>query len=267
MSEQEETIEETAAEDAAEEEETTEEVVTEDEDTELTIEDIQPKMEVTGVVKKTTLMGAILDIEGHPALLHISQVVQGRKVGVENVEEVLSEGDEVTVYVMEVDREAGKLLVSMVKPPAVEWDEIAVGKVFTGTVVRLKKYGAFVDIGAERPGLVHVSELSSEYVEHPKDAVKRGEEVEVQVIGLDRNKNQIDLSMKALTPGAEPTVTDIRDDFDEDMPTAMAVAMQRALNQADEEEEAADSKKQSKKKRNELDGLLRNTLERHNSDS
>ena len=72
-----------------------------------------------------------------------------------------------------------------------------------GKVVRLEQYGAFVDIGAERPGMIHVSELAHGYVKTPGEVIKEGDEVEAKVLNVDRKKKQIKLSMKALAPEAE----------------------------------------------------------------
>jgi small subunit ribosomal protein S1 len=72
-----------------------------------------------------------------------------------------------------------------------------------GKVVRLEPYGAFVDIGAERPGMVHVSELAHGYVKTPSEIVKEGDEVEAKVLDVNRKKKQIKLSMKALEPEIE----------------------------------------------------------------
>jgi len=72
-----------------------------------------------------------------------------------------------------------------------------------GKVVRLESYGAFVDIGAERPGMVHVSELAHGYVKTPGEIVKEGDEVEAKVLDVNRKKKQIKLSMKALEPEIE----------------------------------------------------------------
>jgi predicted RNA-binding protein with RPS1 domain len=67
-------------------------------------------------------------------------------------------------------------------------------------VVRLEKFGAFVEIGAERPGLIHISEMAHGYVRQPSDVVNEGDEVEAQVIDVNRKKKQIKLSLKALQP-------------------------------------------------------------------
>jgi predicted RNA-binding protein with RPS1 domain len=69
-----------------------------------------------------------------------------------------------------------------------------------GKVVRLEKFGAFVEIGAERPGLVHISEMAHGYVKQPSDVVNEGDEIEAQILDFNRRKKQIKLSMKALLP-------------------------------------------------------------------
>jgi predicted RNA-binding protein with RPS1 domain len=69
-----------------------------------------------------------------------------------------------------------------------------------GNVVRMEKFGAFVEIGAERPGLVHISEMAHGYVKSPSDILNEGDEIEAQVIEVNRKKKQIKLSMKALQP-------------------------------------------------------------------
>jgi len=81
-----------------------------------------------------------------------------------------------------------------------EWGEIQPEMVVKGKVVRLETYGAFVDFGAERPGMVHVSELTRGYVKTPGEVVKEGDEIEAVVLEVNRKKKQIRLSMKALMP-------------------------------------------------------------------
>ena len=120
------------------------------------------------------------------------------KPNVRNVEDVVKAGEEITVYVLKVEKDTGRIALSLVKPPAMPWDDIKEGSTVTGTVVRLEKFGVFVDIGAERPGMIHVSELASGYVNSPSDVVKVGDEVKAQVIKVNRKKRRIDLSLKAL---------------------------------------------------------------------
>jgi small subunit ribosomal protein S1 len=231
--------------------------VTEEHNT-MSLADIEPKMKLTGQVKQVQLAGAIIDVgvEECDALLHISQI---RRRRVKNVRDVLEEGETVNVWVRNVDKDNQRLDVTLIEPPDVTWNDLEVGQDYRGEVVRIEKFGAFVDIGAERPGLVHVSELAHGYVKTPGDVVKKGEEVEVKVIGVNRQKRQIDLSMKAVT--APPAAASEQQE-DEDMPTAMAVALQRAMESSDAEDEAQSSN-EGKKSRSEQDDIIKRALERH----
>jgi small subunit ribosomal protein S1 len=110
----------------------------------------------------------------------------------------LQVGQEVDVWVKRVKDERVEL--TMIKPLDLEWRDIKKGMNIKGTVVRLEKFGAFVEIGAERPGLIHISEMAHGYVRQPSDVVKEGDEVEAQIIDINRKKRQIKLSIKALLP-------------------------------------------------------------------
>lgn len=243
-----------------------------------TISDLKPKMKVKGTVQRLELYGAFIDIGvGTNALIHISQLSQDR---VNRVSDVLNEGDEVEVWVSKVEPERNQIMVSMLEPLAVEWSDLKVGQAYTGTITRLENFGAFVDIGAEREGLVHVSELSHDYIKHPSEAFKVGDEVQVQVLGFNRRKRRIDLSIKALQQKAEPevqvvvkddgrvTAADIdEEEEDFDMPTAMELAMREAMgNDAidsyRDRRRKKGSKKQRRRERNrrQQDDILERTL-------
>lgn len=163
---------------------------------------VKPKMQFVGKVVKTSLAGAFLDIGlDKPAGIHISQIVSSTpEVPVHRVEDVLQVGQEVQVWIRRI--KDGRIELTMIKPLGLEWRDLKPGMVVKGTVVRLEKFGAFVEIGAERPGLVHISEMAHGYVKAPGDVVKEGEEVETQVLEVNRRKKQIKLSLKALL--AEP---------------------------------------------------------------
>lgn len=194
------------------------------------IADLTVKMEVKGKVVKTDLAGAIVDLGlAQTGFLHISQLSTKR---VNNVTDVVKEGDEVTAYVLEVDTKRNRVSLTLIKPPALTWPELKakVGQLVQGTVVRLEKFGAFVDIGAERPGLVHVSELTDEYISSPEAVVSVGDEVEAKIIGIDPQKKQIDLSMKSASQ-----VVEIEEEDEEEQLTAMALALRKAMGGADRE--------------------------------
>lgn len=170
---------------------------------------IEPKMQFTGKVIKTRLAGALIDIGiGKPAVLHISQIVAPEGASIKRIEDVLKEGEEIQVWVKKVAKKDGeeRIELTMLRPLDMEWREIKIGNSVKGKVVRLEKFGAFVEIGAERPGLVHISEMAHGYVKVPGDVVKEGDEIEAKVIEVNRRKKQIKLSMKALQPEPEVVV-------------------------------------------------------------
>lgn len=159
-------------------------------------------MHLKGKVVKTTKAGAIVDIGVEkPALLHVSQIVTESTQPILRIEDALSEGQEVDVYIRNIRND--RIEVSMRKPLQLEWREINKDMVVKGKVVELEKFGAFVDIGAERPGLVHISELTQGYVKNASEVVSVGDEVEVKILDFNRRRKQIKLSMKALQPGLD----------------------------------------------------------------
>ena len=217
----------------------------------LRLEDLQPKMKLTGTVKKIELFGAFVDVgAGRDGLVHISALSPQR---VNQVTDVVKEGETITVWVRKVDAKAGRLDLTMIEPLGVDWGDLKAGQVYTGKVVKLEKFGAFVDIGAERPGMVHISEMATYRVEDVSEIAKVGQEVEVKVLGVDPRKKQIKLSMKALDVVEEEEV----DEQDEPGLTAMQLAFRRA-----QEGRAAAGKGKAKFKtsRREQEDILSRTL-------
>ncbi len=218
------------------------------------LEELKRKMKLTGTITKVVPAGALVDVGiDHDGRIHISQL-SARPVT--RVEDVVKEGDTVTVWVREVDAQAGRLDLTLIEPLAVEWNELKPGQVYPGKVIKLEKFGAFVDIGAERPGLVHISELANHRVEDVTEVVKLGEEVQVKVLGVDPRKRQIKLSVKAAEL-AEPVPAE-----DEPAPrTAMQLAMERARQQATDERHTAGRRKdKADRSRRDLEDILARTL-------
>ena len=161
------------------------------------------KEQIKGKVTKVGAPGALVDIgKDKPAVLHISEILRPEgKENCNNTAELLNVGDEIDVFVKRV--KDGLVQVTMIKPLTYEWREIKKDMVVKGIVTKLEKFGAFVEIGAERPGLVHISEMAHSYVRQPSDILKEGDEVEAMVLDVNKRKKQIKLSMKALQPEPE----------------------------------------------------------------
>ena len=260
--------------------------------------EIKPKVSIQGKVIKTTLAGAVVDIgRERPGLLHVSQIVTPSDQPLKSVTDVLKPGDTIEVWIRREKDE--RIELTMIKPLDLEWREIKKDMVVKGKVVRLEGFGAFVDIGAERPGLIHISELAHGYVRTPSDVVKEGDEVEAMVIEVNRKKKQIKLSLKALQPEpiieqpervSEPArreksapasrkpkksparrrdegmenidelMNNINDPAQEAEPTAMEIAIREAMERAKARKQE-DKKKKEKSISSEQEDILSRTLE------
>ena len=164
--------------------------------------EIKRKTQFVGKVVKIGLAGAVVDIGiDTPAALHVSQILAPENEPIKRVEDVLEIGQEIEVWVRKV--KDARVELTMKKPLDLEWRDIKKDMVVKGKVVRLETFGAFVDVGAERPGLIHISELAHGYVRTPSEVVKEGDEVETMIIEVHRRKKQIKLSIKALEPEPE----------------------------------------------------------------
>ncbi len=239
---------------------------------------LEPKTRLTGKIIKTTLAGALVDVgQEIPGVLHISQL---QKDPVNKVEDVVREGQEVEVWVRKVRKD--RIELTMIQPLAYDWKDLEPDTIVKGRVVRLESYGAFVDIGAERPGMIHISELARGYVKNASDVVKEGDEVEAKIINVDRKKRQIRLSMKALQPEIveeekparepkrgrrgkkheeqEPDVEETKAEAEPEL-TGMQVAWQVAQERAKSKGKAQRSKR-AKSNSSEQEDILHRTLEK-----
>jgi small subunit ribosomal protein S1 len=237
-----------------------------------TLEEIKRKTHFAGKVIKTTLAGAIVDIGMDiPGVVHISQLT---KDPVNRVEDVVQVGQTVDVWVRRVYPQKGRIELTMIEPLDLEWREIKKDMVIKGKVSRLENFGVFVDIGAERPGLVHVSELTHDYIRNPGDVVKEGDEVEVMVLGVNRQKKQIKLSMKALEekpvkvakavlekPKDTKNPAGTEKEKEEIVPTAMEMALREAMDRVKSTEKAPEIKAKRKgASQDDLEKILTRTL-------
>jgi ribosomal protein S1 len=236
-------------------------------------QEIKAKERYTGTVLKTTLQGALVDIGSEiPAFIHISQAVKDGdpKKQINSIEEVLEKGQKLEFWVKRVRND--RIELTMKEPLGLEWREVKPGMTVKGQVVRLETFGAFVEIGAERPGLIHISELSHSYVRTPGEVVREGDEVEAKVLEVNRRKKQIKLSIKALQELPESLQVQQRggsqkqqqeEESKEPDLTAMEIAMREAMKKAEKTEDEASEKKSRKSKglSSEQEDLLSRTLE------
>lgn len=170
---------------------------------EETVEGPKLKEQFKGKVVKVTLAAALVDIGYEkPTVIHIAQVLRpDGDNSPKNLSELLEVGQEIDVWVRRVRED--RIELTMIKPFDLEWREIKKDMVVKGKVVRMEPFGVFLEIGAERPGLIHISEMAHHYVKQPSDILKIDDEVEAQVLEVNRRKKQIKLSIKALQPVPE----------------------------------------------------------------
>ncbi|MGE3165992.1 MAG: 30S ribosomal protein S1 [Planctomycetota bacterium] len=151
-----------------------------------------------GVVKNITDFGAFVDLGGIDGLLHITDMSWGR---VNHPSEMVKIDDEIDVRVLKVDKDRERISLGLKQTQPSPWDSIEerypVGSRIRGKVVNVLSYGAFVELEEGIEGLVHVSEMSwTRRVNHPSAMVKQGDELEVVVLEIKKDKQEISLGMK-----------------------------------------------------------------------
>ncbi len=155
----------------------------------------------TGTVKTIKEYGAFVDIGGVDGLLHVREMGWTR---IKHPSDILKQGQQIEVKVLSIDNEKKKISLGMKQLLANPWDyaeqKFAKNTVVTGVVKKITDFGAFVEIEEGLEGLIHVSELDFRRVNKVSDILKEGQEVEAQVLEINKNKQRISLSIKALKP-------------------------------------------------------------------
>lgn len=150
-----------------------------------------------GVVTKLMKFGAFVDLGGVEGLIHLNDLAWHR---VSDPSEIVSEGDQVTVYISSIDRKNGKIGLTLKDVNDDPWqgasDYYKADDLVDGTVVRLTDFGAFVEVEAGIEGLVHLSEISSERIRKPSDKLKVGDRVQVVILSIDEKSRKLSLSIK-----------------------------------------------------------------------
>ena len=153
---------------------------------------------VKGTVKNIADFGAFVDLGGIDGLLHITDMSWGR---INHPSEMLRIDDKVEVKVLNIDHEKEKIALGLKQTESSPWEEIEakfpVGSRIKGEVVNIMSYGAFIRLDEGIEGLVHISEMSwTRRVNHPSEIVNPGDEIDVVVLEIDKNKQEISLGMK-----------------------------------------------------------------------
>ncbi len=157
---------------------------------------------VTGKVVSVTDFGAFVELEQDiEGLVHVSELSWGYP---ESPKEVVSEGDEVEVVVLNCDEGAHRISLSLRRMQQDPWEDVEAkyprGQRVTGTVTKITDFGAFIKLEEGIEGLAHVSELDWGHVTHPRDVLEEGQTLEVKVLNVDPNERRISLSVRELKP-------------------------------------------------------------------
>lgn len=159
---------------------------------------------VKGKVSRITDFGAFVDLGGVDGLIHISEMSWGR---ITNPKEVLKEGQEIEVIILDVDKEKGKISLSLKDSQNNPWTTAAekypVGSITEGKVVRMVPFGAFVELEAGVDGLVHISQIANKHVEKPEDELKVGEMIKVKILEVNAEQKKISLSKRKAEENTE----------------------------------------------------------------
>ena len=157
----------------------------------------------TGRVTSIADFGVFVNINGADGLVHLSEVSWDR---VQKPDEVLKVGQEVKVKVISIDREKKRIGLSIKALQEDPWQDkvggFKVGQLTEGVITRLTKFGAFARLEGDIEGLIHISELSENRINHPKEAVKEGDSLTLRVIRIDSDQRRIGLSLRKVDSAA-----------------------------------------------------------------
>lgn len=163
------------------------------------LDSIQPGQVIEGTVQRITDFGAFVDIGGIDGLVHISQLSYEH---INKPSDVVAEGQKVQVKVLGVDRETGKISLSIKETLPGPWasvnEKAPKGSILEGVVKRIVSYGAFVEVFPGVEGLVHISQISQKHIHTPHEVLKEGQQVKVKVLDVNENEQRLSLSIKQL---------------------------------------------------------------------
>jgi small subunit ribosomal protein S1 len=163
-----------------------------------------------GIVKNIADFGAFVDLGGIDGLLHITDM-SWERIG--HPSEMVSIDQEIEVMILDIDRDKEKIALGLKQKQSNPWENVdvkyPVDTKVRGSVVNVMSYGAFVKLEPGIEGLVHISEMSwTKRIQHPSELVQIGDEIEVVILGVDKEGQQLSLGMKQTQTNPWETVAD-----------------------------------------------------------
>ena len=211
---------------------------------ERVIEELEEGRVYTGRVTSLADFGAFVNINGADGLVHLSELSWDR---IQHPNEILDVGQEVKVKVINIDREKKRIGLSLRALSDDPWrtrvERFSVGQLVEGVITRLTKFGAFARLEGDIEGLIHISEISENRIEHPKEMLKEGEVVALRVIRIDPEQHRIGLSLRKVDSAAfadkdfKLLAKEI-DSLDEEEPVAMMDEAEEPVTEGSAGEEA-----------------------------
>lgn len=170
---------------------------------ERVLEELQEGETYTGRVTSIANFGAFINVNGADGLVHLSEISWDH---IEHPREALEVGQEVKVKVINIDREKKRIGLSLRALQDDPWktrlEKYSVGQLVEGVITRLTKFGAFARLEGDVEGLIHISEISENRIEHPKEVLKEGDVKSLRVIRIDPEQHRIGLSLRKVDSAA-----------------------------------------------------------------
>ena len=171
--------------------------------------EIEVGKQYDGVVKSMTSYGVFVDIGGVDGMIHISELSWTR---IKQPSEVMSVGDEVSVYVLSFDRDTRKISLGYKKNSDNPWTKFttnnAVGDIVNVKIVKLMPFGAFAEINPGVDGLIHISQITDHRIGLPSEVLTDGQFVDVKITEIDNDRKKVSLSIRALIDPSSQRLTD-----------------------------------------------------------
>ncbi len=201
-------------------------------------QELQVHQVCEGTVTSVHDYGAFVDIGGIEGLLHVSEISFKKTL---NVQEALRPGQKLNVAIIKLDRETNKISLSLKALQTDPWieaaEKIQVGKEYNGVVLRLKTFGAFIELLSGVVGLLHISQLGVERrVSHPKEILTIGQTVSVRVLSIDLEKKTISLTMEEAEINYSDELSRLKEKQEKEMKngaTTMATLLDSAMKKTE----------------------------------